>query len=184
MLKNEKDLDIDKITLYELALNIIPTVGDDGAIKTFEKVKGIIEKVKIENITVSEPALLPLKYTMSKTVDSKKQKYNQAYFGWIKFDADPSELESLKEKLDHNNELLRYMIVKSEKETTISAQEVSETLSGKKEEKKVAEDVKEEIPVVEEEIDEGEIDVEISSQAEVDKAIDDLVGEEPKGITF
>ncbi|MCB9805989.1 30S ribosomal protein S6 [Candidatus Nomurabacteria bacterium] len=176
MSKNET-LDMDKVTLYEVAFNIIPTLGDDGATKTFEQAKKAVEKVKVETLIESSPALLPLKYTMSKTVDSKKQKHNTAYFAWVKFDADPSQIESLKEELDHITGILRYMVIKTEKETNLSANEVAEMLSGKSEEVEENKTEEKNNEVESEVVEEGEAEIEASSDEEVDKAIDEMVGD-------
>lgn len=184
MLENDKlGLDMDRVTLYELAFNIIPTVGDDDVKKIFKKVTEFIEKIKIENIIMGEPALVSLKYNMTKTIDSKKNKYDKAYFAWVKFDADPVNIEPLKEKLDHVSEILRYVIFKSDKESNISPREVAEMISGKKDDSKAETEPKEEIreEKADVEIVEPDLNVETSSDDEVDKAIDDLVVDDTKG---
>jgi ribosomal protein S6 len=104
---------------YELGYLIIPTTPEvevEGGVATL---KSAIEK--IEGVIQSEgiPEFIDLAYTMEKTVGSKKSKYAQGYFGWIKFEAAPDALIALKKTLDGNLALIRYILIKTNVENTI-----------------------------------------------------------------
>jgi ribosomal protein S6 len=184
-MSKEENLDNEGITTYELAFHILPTVGDDGVNKVFEDLKGLVTKTGGKEISSSAPALLKLKYVMTKNVDSKKQKHDSAYFSWIKFEAMPDSILTLKSDLDHSTEILRYMIVKSEKDSNIKAEEVADMLSVKDmEEGSEKKHVRKEVVKKE---DDGEIETKPeeesdkkSDEEKVDKAIDDLVENKEK----
>ena len=168
MSQEENTVDINETKLYELAFNIIPTINDAEVKEVFDGIKDMVSKIG-KVVASSEPAHIPLAYVMEKSIDTKKQKYNTAYFAWLKFDAAPEVIDQLQKDLDLNKAVLRYMVIKSDKESTISSQELAQVLRGD-EEKEVAvsesEEVVETIPAVE---------VEKVDASEIDKAIDDLV---------
>lgn len=194
---SEKDTidleDKELVRLYELAFNVIPTVGDDGASKEFDAILKIIEKEAKKVVSSSKPALTKLLYTMAKSIDSKKQKYNTAYFSWIKFEAESEKIEVITEKLDVLENVLRYMIVKTEKDTNTQSEEVARMISGdtsdeseedSKDVKKVKKEVKKEVKKDDSEEAKAKAKAVEAEQEEkekkekVDKAIDELVAEE------
>jgi len=193
MSEENTQIDTELNRLYELSFNLIPTEGEDGSIKDFDTIKKLIEK-KGKLVSESKPASIKLAYTMSKTVDSKKSSYNNAYFAWIKFESQSEDIAHLKEELDLNNALLRYTIFKTEKDTNIQAEDVAKFLNkedsdseessyankkakkDKDTEEKVVEKKKKE-EKAEEEKEEKEVKEkdEDKKEAAVDKAIDELV---------
>lgn len=178
MSKEETQTDQSETRLYELAFNIIPTVGDSEVEGVFAEVKKLVEKVgKVTNS--SSPAMIPLAYVMDKTIESKKRKYNTAYFAWIKFEATPETIETLKHDLDLNSSVLRYLILKTTKESTISADELANVLRDEetKEESNQSENIQN--TEGEEIVDSPEVsETEENNEGEIDKAIDDLVKDE------
>jgi ribosomal protein S6 len=168
MSQEENTVDINETKLYELAFNIIPTISDAEVKDVFGGIKDMVSKIG-KVVASSEPAHIPLAYVMEKSIDTKKQKYNTAYFSWIKFEATPEVIDQFQKDLDLNKAILRYMVIKSDKESTISAQELAQVLRGD-EEKEVA--VEEGEKVVETD---SVVEADKNDVAEIDKAIDDLV---------
>ena len=176
----------DKVNkLYELGLNLVPTL-EDKTESEFDSIKKAVEKTGAKVTASSNPEMIPLAYIMSKTVDSKKQKYNTAAFGWIKFNADTDIITSIKEALDLNTNILRYVVLKTTEEANSDAKAVAKALEDnpekdeEKEEKKKEKAESEEKEEVEESADEAEEKAEESDSEkkdEVDEAIEDLVEE-------
>lgn len=178
MSETDTNIDNELIRLYELAFHVVPTEGEDGANKVFEEIKKIVEK-KGKIVSESNPSLLKLQYTMVKSIDSKNHKHNTAYFAWIKFEAESAEIEVIEEELSHIESILRYMIVKSEKETDIQTSEVANILSGdKKKGKDESENEEEKESSDSEEVESPTDSDNESKEDEIDEAIDELVGEE------
>jgi ribosomal protein S6 len=105
--------------LYELGYLITPTTPEVEVGGEVDTLKAAIKKVEGTVTSEGAPEFIDLAYTMEKTVGSKKSKYAQGYFGWIKFDADPASLEALKKVLDGNLALIRYILVKTNVENTV-----------------------------------------------------------------
>lgn len=164
--------------LYELGVNLISSL-EEKVQSEFDKLKEIIKKHGGEVVVDSVPASIPLAYTMTKNIDSKNQKHNNASFGWIKFNATPDKIKEIKEDLDLNASILRYIILNTTAESNTSASIVAESLSKKSDtegkSKRQKSDDSEEVEVdaeVEETVD-AEVDLE-----EVDEAIEELVEED------
>ncbi|HWC57342.1 MAG TPA: 30S ribosomal protein S6 [Candidatus Paceibacterota bacterium] len=104
---------------YELGYLIVPTVPETDVDKEVATLKGAIEKEGGTFHSEGHPEFIDLAYTIEKTVSSKKYKYAQGYFGWIKFTADPSALEAIKKSLDANLSLIRYILIKTSVENTV-----------------------------------------------------------------
>lgn len=104
---------------YELGYIFAPTVVET---EVSEQVAALTSAITaLEGTIISEGAteFIDLAYTMEKDVASKKFKYNQGYFGSLKFEAEPSALESLKKTLDGIIPLVRYILIKTSAENTI-----------------------------------------------------------------
>ena len=105
---------------------------------------------------------------MVKNVDSRNIKHNAASFGWVKFEATPDKIDSIKEELDLNSEILRYVILKTTEEANTTAEAIAEILSSKgdSDDKKKRKEDSESDEV--EEVDED-------SEEVIDEAIESLV---------
>ncbi len=104
---------------YELGYLITPTTPEVEVVSEVDGLKAAIAKVEGNILSEGAPEFIDLAYTMEKNVASKKMKWNQGYFGWVKFDAAPDALEALKKALDGNLALMRYILVKTNVENTI-----------------------------------------------------------------
>jgi ribosomal protein S6 len=66
------------------------------------------------------PKMMELAYEMSRTIDNKKTWFTTAYFGWVKFDLEPAALAAVEEVLKRDEEVIRYMVLKTVRENTIA----------------------------------------------------------------
>ena len=105
--------------LYELGYLITPTTPEGEVEGVVAELTKAIETVSGSIASSDSPEFIDLAYTMEKHVASKKMKWSQGYFGWIKFTTAPETLESLKKALDGNKSLIRYILVKTNVENTI-----------------------------------------------------------------
>ena len=126
------------------------------------QIKSIVEEN--EGVIVSEgmPKMTILAYDISKDIDSKKQKFNRAYFGWIKFEIEASKITLIKNKIESLQNVLRFLIIKTVRENTMHTPKIpmfKKDLSTSSGQEKGEEHT--EKPKV--------------SEAEIDKSIDELV---------
>ncbi len=105
--------------LYELGFILVPTTPEVEVPSKVEALKTLIKGVGGTATTEGAPEYIDLAYTMERSLGSKKYKYSQGYFGFIKFETDPESLESLKKSLDANLDLVRYILLKTNPENTI-----------------------------------------------------------------
>ncbi|MBP9763141.1 MAG: 30S ribosomal protein S6 [Candidatus Pacebacteria bacterium] len=165
----------DEVRLYELGINLIPTL-EEKVQGEFEGIKIIIKNHGGEIVSESTPVTIPLAYTMIKNIDSKNIKYNNASFGWVKFNITPDQIELIKEELDLNAEILRYVILKTTEAANTTSEVIAESLSKKSEvsdDRKKRRSSDDDAEVVEEVVAE-----EVVNAEEVDEAIEALVSED------
>jgi ribosomal protein S6 len=160
--------------LYEFAFHLVPKMTEEEALKSFTDIKNefIASGATIKN--ESAPALLNLAYQMEITVESVKNKYNQAYFAWIILEATGEQILKVKEELKLRTDILRSLLITTKNDSPIASADVAKALSSD-EDDAVVEEVAEEIATVEgEEVSLEEVEVSEDDQ-KVDEAIDKLV---------
>lgn len=104
---------------YELGYILVPTVPEAELVAQVTELKNAIAAVDGSVTSEGEAEFIDLAYQIEKNVKSKKMKWNQGYFGWIKFTAAPEAQEALKKALDGNLELMRYMLIKTDVENNV-----------------------------------------------------------------
>ena len=67
------------------------------------------------------PKMRPLAYSISKIIDSKRERFNQAYFGWVKFEISCSKISLLEKEIENNPHIIRLICVKTVKESTLAS---------------------------------------------------------------
>lgn len=107
--------------IYEIAYLFVPTIDESQIAGKFGDLKALLEKEGATFVAEEMPKMIDLAYTMHRVIANKKIRFNNAYFGWIKFELDPANVAALKPTLDRNEEVLRYMIIKTVRENTIAS---------------------------------------------------------------
>ncbi len=159
----DQDITInDELKIYELGFHIIPSITSEDIGAEFSKVKSIIEEKGGNFISEEFPKLRPLAYQIAKAGRGGKQKYDQAYFSWIKFQAEPESLLEIKKAVEVQENILRFIIIKTIKESTLYTPKPSYLRSDPN---RIAKRNQEEKEKAEKPI----------SEAELDKTIEELV---------
>lgn len=117
--KNEENLDRET-RIYELGYLLLPTVLEDKIQDEVSLIRDLIVENQAAVISEDAPKSRTLSYEMSKTISNKIIRFNSAHFGWIKFEAYPATNITIKDKLDKNNNILRFIIVKTVKEDILA----------------------------------------------------------------
>ncbi len=150
----------DMVPVYEVSYLLLPSLAHEQVPAKATALKEMLTSAGGEVLSDEDPVLIDLAYPMTKVVQTTRHKVNTGYFGWIKFELSSTGIEAVKKSLDANNEILRYLIIKTVKENTL--------LNGKM---KLA---KEE-SVREEDVEVSAEESKSTAPEEVDKSIDDLV---------
>lgn len=104
---------------YELGFLLIPSTPETEVPSLVEKIKSSISEAGGTVHSTGSPEFIDLAYTIEKNIASKKMKWSQGYFGWMKFESSPESMEVLKKALDANTDVIRYLLVKTSLDNTI-----------------------------------------------------------------
>ncbi|MBU6430831.1 MAG: 30S ribosomal protein S6 [Patescibacteria group bacterium] len=164
--ENNKEKEEGSLKVYEVGYHIAPAVSAENLPVEVENLKNFLVKEGATIVSEGFPKMLDLSYAVSKSVGGSKRKFDTAYFGWIKFDAGEALIAKIKKFFDENENILRFLLIKTVKENTLfSPVSPKITASPAKEEPKTAKSSTEK-----------EIKSPIS-QEELDKTIDKLIAE-------
>lgn len=105
--------------VYEVGFHIAPFVGDENVAHEVGGIKDALEAIKAETISEDFPRLRPLAYPIDKQIKGDKKICNEAYFGWIKFEAPTEAIESFKKVMEARENVIRFLIIKTVRENTL-----------------------------------------------------------------
>ncbi|MDQ3245099.1 MAG: 30S ribosomal protein S6 [bacterium] len=148
-----------KTQIYELGYLLVPTITDENLGSVYTSIKDLVANFKGEFISDDMPHMMVLAYPMLKVVANVRNKFDSAYFGWVKFEMSTSSILELKKKLDLDPNVIRFIILKTVRDNTIATKKFTYRDMSKKRVNKSTE---------------GEEVVEINKE-ELDKEIDAMV---------
>lgn len=162
MENNNEDLKIES-RIYEVGYLLLPTFSEEEMLVVYNNLKQLVSNLGGEIISDEIPKMISLSYTMFKVIKNIHNKFNSAYFGWVKFEMSADKIGELKKKLDIDSDFIRFLILKTVKENTIATKRF------------MHKDSKRKIPIVNKEeentasfpIDKEEIDKEIDAMVAV-----------------
>lgn len=160
--------------VYELGYHLVPTLAEEQVPQASDAVRGMIEGVSGTIIADEKPVFIDLAYTIVKVVNHKNKSFDEAYFGFIKFEAYPEEIATLEEALKRDENVLRYLVVKTLKENTFISKKIP-SVKAKERAEGEAEVSEVVVPAVEVATEETSPVEKTTSPDELDKAIDELV---------
>ena len=97
---------------YELAFHVLPTVAEGEVADVFASLKSVIEKAGGTVTTEEAPKRFDLAYEIIKYLEGRNRKFTSAYFGWIRFTLEPTQLEEIMEAVEGTNQLLRHLLIR------------------------------------------------------------------------
>lgn len=106
--------------VYEIGFHLIPLVlPEDEVASQVSRIKSVIEQAGGETLSEEHPKLIELAYPISKKIKGRKEDFTSAYFGWIKFTAEPSAIGDIDEHVRDMEEVLRFIVVKTLRGNTL-----------------------------------------------------------------
>lgn len=144
--------DQDERSQYEFAFHILPTVTEEEVPRVFGELKTLIDHAGGEIITEEAPQHFELAYDVVKHTEGKNYKFAHSYFGWVRFMLLSDKLEHLKTEIEHNQNVLRFMLLRLSKAEVAQPFRIFESLKKEKKEDD-ATDSKADKEVSEEDID-------------------------------
>jgi len=101
---------------YEIGYLLSPFVPDEKLDEEISVLRGLIESQKCLIMGEERARIRKLAYTVQKKGSGK---FDTAYFGWIKFVADPAAISGVKEGFDKEANVLRFLILDITKNESI-----------------------------------------------------------------
>lgn len=121
--KQTKELDIEedvRLSVYEIGYLMVPTIAEENLAAEVTSFKDFLSSNGVSFISEEFPKMIELAYEMTRSVNNKKQKFSYGYFGWVKFECTTDQAKVIKEALDKNENIIRYLFIKTVRENTIS----------------------------------------------------------------
>lgn len=120
-----------ELVVYEVGYLVLPSIPEDRLPETVASIKKVITKEGGREIAGEEPFKHPLSYSMSKTIGASRYVVSDAYLGWIKFEIEPEKLIAVKAGIEKIEEVLRFLLIKTERETSFTFAKAREALEKK-----------------------------------------------------
>ncbi len=150
--------------IYEIGYHLISSIAEENVSKEVEKIKEYLAKEKAGIISEGAAKLRPLAYPIKKSFQGTYKTFDSAYFGFIKFELpEDAEIAKIDEKLKNNENVLRFIIVKTVRENTMYSPKITVFKEGEGKGRPIA--IKTEKTVLEAP----------ASIEEIDKSIDELL---------
>ncbi len=131
------------LRVYEFSYLLVPSIPEEALEKKVESMKEKILAQGGELIAEESPKFMTLAYEMSRTITNKKTPFANAYFGWIKFETTPEVGESLTAMFERDEEIIRFLNIKTIRESTLAPKKFTEKGSPRKKEQTSVEQVAE-----------------------------------------
>ncbi len=109
-----------RLHVYEVGYIMLPTIAEEGLGEEVTLFKDMFVENGAVFISDEYPKLIELAYEMSRSIENKKQKFSYGYFGWVKFECTTDQAKVIKEILDKNEKLVRFLMIKTVRENTMS----------------------------------------------------------------
>jgi ribosomal protein S6 len=106
------EMDVTDTLTYELAFHVLPTIAEGEVEGVFASIKDVIKKDGGEVFDEESPERFELAYEIEKHMEGKNRKFSSAYFGWVRFKAQPENTVAINAEIDHNKSILRHLLVK------------------------------------------------------------------------
>jgi ribosomal protein S6 len=107
-------------TVYEIGYLVLPSIAEDKVSDVAKTIKELVAKEGGNVFDGEEPIKMDLAYTMNKTIGASRYVVNEAYVGWLKFEAESSRVLKIKALVEKMDEILRFLLIKAPRETTFT----------------------------------------------------------------
>jgi len=122
VIANEEDVDStdSKVSIYEVGYIMLPSIPEENLGGEVTAFKDGLTEMGVSFISDEYPKMMELAYEMSRSIANKKQKFSYGYFGWVKFECSTENARVIKDSLDKNEKLVRYLMIKTIRGNTMS----------------------------------------------------------------
>jgi ribosomal protein S6 len=119
--ENVEEKESGRMSIYEVGYIMVPTIVEENLGGEVTMFKDVFTEHGATFISDEYPKMIELAYEMSRSIANKKQKFSYGYFGWVKFECTTDQAKVIKDLLDKNEKLVRYLMIKTVRESTMSS---------------------------------------------------------------
>lgn len=105
--------------VYELSYILVPTMTEDEATTKIDELKKSVATLGGSFISEETPYMRELAYEMIRVIKNANHRFNDGYFGWIKFEISPENLAVLDKQVRLDEDIVRYMTLKADRDVNI-----------------------------------------------------------------
>lgn len=117
----------DRKSIYEIGYHVVASVPEEKVQGEAEIFRKFISDYGASVISEEVPRRMRLAYPMRrKTVSGSYEKYNEVYFGWIKFEVSPEKIEIISKFALNHPSILRSLVVSTVRENTYLGKRASD----------------------------------------------------------
>lgn len=116
----EDETETGELRIYEASYLLLPFITEEDIPKEAGRVKEQISLSGGVIFSEEDPKPIKLAYPMFKVISNKNTKFENAYFGWIKFEGKAENISKVKKALENNENILRFLILKTTKESAVA----------------------------------------------------------------
>ncbi len=102
--------------VYEVGFHLVPSLEESEAQSLAQKIRAHITDNNAEVIAEGASEKVTLAYTIERATTGKREKYNQAYFGWIKFAIEREYIPALEKFMRAAPEVIRFLLIQTVRE--------------------------------------------------------------------
>lgn len=146
--------------IYEIGYLLNPFLSEEELALIVSKIKDITKEQGGTFVFEEDPKKMELAYTMTKNISNKNKNFDEAYFGWFKFESTPESIALIEENLKKLEAIIRFLLVKTTRENNFIPKKFVRRQSTFKDSSVKTDDVSTEV------IDEKKIDEEIDALVE------------------
>jgi len=105
------------VRVYEVGYLLLPSISEEKVSDEVSLLKSAIEKHSGEFISEVSPKHMLLAYEIVKHIGARNERFNDAYFGAIRFKSESESISALTKVLEENPSVLRFLLIKTDKES-------------------------------------------------------------------
>lgn len=105
--------------VYEISFIFDNKLDEGAALEKSNAIKQSIATLGGSFISEETPYMRELAYEMIRVVNNVNVRFNEGYFGWIKFSMEPAKVKEFEKALKLDEQLVRYLVVITVAENTV-----------------------------------------------------------------
>ncbi len=105
--------------VYEISFIFDNKIDESAALGKAEQLKQSIATLGGSFISEETPYMRELAYEMIRVQNNVNVRFNEGYFGWIKFEMDADKVKEFEKAIKLDEQVVRYIVVKTVRDNTV-----------------------------------------------------------------